>query len=67
MKDAGKGGYPGWATQGGSPQHAVLAMKYPITFWGHYLREMQLDKPAFPLCKERAFQVNFLLSMSLDQ
>ena len=34
---------------------------------GLSLEEMELDKPAFPLCKERAFQVNFHSSISLDQ
>lgn len=45
---------------------AELTRRHPITCWGYYLGESELDKPAFPLCKERAFQVNFHLSRSLD-
>lgn len=62
MKDTEKGG-----TQAASPWWAMLVARPPITSWGYYLGEKELDKPAFPLCKERAFQVNFHLSTSLDQ
>ena len=54
-------------TQALNPRWAGLVVRPPIISWSYYLGEMELDKPAFPLCKERAFQVNFHLNMSLDQ